>query len=481
MKVNVGCNELTMTELARICGGVLCCVGGETKKDIPFRYICTDSRETAEGTLFVAMGGERVDGHDYIGAALSSGTNCVLCERIPETVTDHRYVAVVVDDSIRAVGELAKAYDRRTNHRKVAITGSVGKTTTKEFVAAVLGEQMRLHKTEGNYNSNIGMPLSMLSMSNDTEVSVLEMGMSGRGEIEYLSRIAEPDIAIVTNIGSSHMEHLGSRENICHAKMEIVKGLKRGGTLLLNGDEPLLRGYPTPGYRPLFVGIDTECDFRAVNLRSRDGKTVFDIEYLGAVVRNVTIPTLGRHNVYAALYAFAVGILMNLELSTVLRGLSTFRPVGMRQNIYDIGDITVIEDCYNASPESMRAALQVLRQVAEEKNGRMAALLGNMYELGATSDALHEAVGVEFARVGGSMLFTFGESADHIAQGAILGGTAIESIYRNGDVRSPELSAQMLLHALRAGDVLLVKASRGARAERVLDYLKANADKLCRA
>ena len=145
MKVNVGCNELTMTELARICGGVLCCVGGETKRDIPFRYICTDSRETAEGALFVAMGGERVDGHDYIGAALSSGTNCVLCERIPEAVTDHRYVAVVVDDSIRAVGELAKAYDRRTSHRKVAITGSVGKTTTKEFVAAVLGEIGRAH------------------------------------------------------------------------------------------------------------------------------------------------------------------------------------------------------------------------------------------------------------------------------------------------------------------------------------------------
>ena len=481
MKVNVGCNELTMTELAQICGGVLCCVGGETNKNLPFRYICTDSRETAEGALFVAMGGERVDGHDYIGAALSSGTNCILCERIPESVTDHRYVAVVVDDSIRAVGELAKAYDRRQNHRKVAITGSVGKTTTKEFVAAVLAEHFQLHKTEGNYNSNIGMPLSMLSMSHGTEVSVLEMGMSGFGEIEYLSRIAEPDIAIVTNIGSSHMEHLGSRENICHAKMEIVKGLKKGGTLLLNGDEPLLRNYPTPGYRPIFVGIDTACDFRAINIRYGIGQTVFDIVYGGNVVKNVTIPTMGRHNIYAALYAFAVGVRMNLDVSLILRGFCNFKPVGMRQNIYNIGDVTVIEDCYNASPESMRAALGVLHDLATGKGeGRMAALLGDMYELGNTSDALHEGVGREFARVGGELLFTFGQSAENIARGATLGGALTEQIYRNGDIGNPALSGEMLLHALRAGDTLLVKASRGARAERVIAYLKEHSDRLCR-
>ena len=486
MKVNVGCNQLTMAELAQICGGMLCCVGGETNKDTPFRYSCTDSRETAEGALFVALGGERVDGHDYIGAALSSGTDCILCERIPEalTLTDHRYVAVVVDDSIRAVGELAKAYDRRTNHRKVAITGSVGKTTTKEFVAAVLSEGYRVHKTEGNYNSNIGMPLSMLSMNDGTEVSVLEMGMSNLGEIEYLSRIAEPDIAIVTNIGSSHMEHLGSRENICRAKMEIVKGLKPGGTLLLNGDEPLLRSYPTLGFRPVFVGIDTECDFRAVNIRYEVCHTVFDIRYSGGLIRNVTIPTMGRHNVYAALYAFAVGIRMNLDIEIILRGLQGFRPVGMRQNIYDIGNITVIEDCYNASPESMRAAMSVLRDLHRGRGGnacgRMAALLGDMYELGDDSERFHEEVGRQFAELGGSLLFTFGRSADGIAGGAVLGGMLNESIFRNNNIKDPALSGEMLIHSLRAGDVLLVKASRGAAAERVLAYLKENRDRLCR-
>ena len=478
MRVNVGCNGLTMAELAQICGGMLCCVGGEFNRNMPFRYVCTDSREAAEGSLFVALGGERVDGHDYIAAAVSSGNECVLCERIPE-IGDRKYVAVVVDDSLKAVGELAKAYDRRLNHRKVAITGSVGKTTTKEFVAAVLAEGFRVHKTEGNYNSTLGMPLSLLALQNDTEVSVLEMGMSNRGEIEYMSKIAEPDIAIVTNIGTSHMEYLGSRENICHAKMEIVKGLKSGGMLLLNGDEPMLRAYLTPGVQPVFVGIDSPADFQAVNIREGLGRTVFDLHYNGKTVHNVVIPTMGRHNVYAALFAYAVGVRMNLDDQIIINGLNHYRPVGMRQNVYNIGEITVIEDCYNASPESMRAAINVLQTLAgQKKAGRMAAVLGNMYELGENTDRFHEEIGLYFAKMGGSMLYTFGQSAEQIAGGAILGGMLPENIYRNQNTAAPEISGEMLLHSLRAGDVLLVKASRGAAAERILEYLKNNSDRL---
>ena len=478
MRVNIGCKELTMSELARICGGMLCCVGGEINQNMPFRYVCTDSREAAEGALFVALGGERVDGHDYIGAAVAGGNGCVLCERLPET-RDGKYVAVVVDDSLRAVGELAKAYDRRLNHRKVAITGSVGKTTTKEFVAAVLAEGYRVHKTEGNYNSTLGMPLSLLSLQDDTQVSVLEMGMSGFGEIEYMSRIAEPDIAMVTNIGSSHMEYLGSRENICHAKMEIVKGLKAGGTLLLNGDEPLLRAYLTPGVQPVFVGIDSPCDFQAVNIRQGLGRTVFDVCYGGKTVQNVVIPTMGKHNVYAALFAYATGVRMNMDDQTIINGLNHYRPVGMRQNIYELGSLTVIEDCYNASPESMKAAIGVLQSLSSQKKaGRMAAVLGDMYELGENGDRFHEEVGLYFAKQGGSMLYTFGESAEQIAVGAILGGMMPENVYRNGNTRAPELTGEMLLHSLRAGDTLLVKASRGAAAERILNYLKENADRL---
>ena len=480
MKVNVGCNSLTMAELARICGGILTCVGGDGYRDIHFKNVCTDSRETADGSLFVALGGEKVDGHDYIGAALSSGSDCVLCERIPEAFSDRKYVAVVVDDSIKAVGELAKAYDRRINHRKVAVTGSVGKTTTKEFVAAVLAEAFKVHKTEGNYNSNIGMPLSMLSMSGDTEVSVLEMGMSGAGEIEYLSKIAEPDIAIVTNIGSSHMGHLGSRENIFKAKLEIVSGLKRGGTLLLNGDDDMLRTYKNDEIEPIFIGVDSEADFRAVNIREGFGFTMYDVRMGNRILKNIIIPAMGKHNVYASLFAIAVAVGMSLDEDVILRGLKNFKPVGMRQNIYGLGGITVIEDCYNASPESMRAALGVLGTLGKLKSGRMVALLGDMYELGEHSDRFHESVGLEFARIGGSALFTFGSSADGIAGGAILGGISGENIFRNGNIKAPEISGEMLLHYLDKGDILLVKASRGAAAERVIRYLKENTDRLCR-
>ncbi len=478
MKVNIGWNRLTMSELAQICGGMLCLVGGENDRDISFDSVCTDSRETAEGALFVALDGERVNGHDYIGAAVSSGSGCILCERIPEQLTEARYAAVVVEDSIKAMGELAKAYDRRINHKKVAITGSVGKTTTKEFVASVLAESFRVHKTEGNFNSNIGMPLSMLSMKHDTEVSVLEMGMSAMGEIDYLSRIAEPDIAIITTIGTSHMEHLGSRENICRAKLEIVNGLKAGGTLLLNGDEPLLRAYKNENVDPIYVGFGEECDFRAVNLRGDAYSTTFDVIYGDRYIKDVTIPTLGKHNVYAALFAYAVGVRMGICDNDIINGLMNYRPVGMRQNIYDVAGITVIEDCYNASPESMRAAISVMKEIAQRQGGRMTALLGNMYELGESSDKLHEQVGLDFAREGGEVLYTFGASANNIALGAVLGGVLNENVYRNEDVRDPALSGEMILGSLRKGDILLVKASRGAAAERIINYIKENKDRI---
>lgn len=480
MKVNVGCNAFTMSELAHICGGMLCRVGGYDNSDLAFSTVCTDSRETEKGSLFVALGGERVDGHDYIGAALARGGECVLCERIPDNLTDKKYVALVVNDTLRAIGELAKAYDRRMNNKKVAVTGSVGKTTTKEFIAAVLQENLRLHKTEGNYNSTLGMPLSLLTMTDDTQVSVLEMGMSNFGEIEYLSRIAQPDIAVITNIGSSHMEYLGSRENICKAKLEIVKGLKDGGLLLLNGDEPLLRDRKElEGKKCEYVGFSNDCDVKASNVRVGTSKTYFDVTYKGVTVEGLSIPIVGEHYVYAALFAYAIAVNMNLDEDVIERGLNNFRSVGMRQTIFDIGDITVIQDCYNASPESMKASIGVLHNIVRQRGyGRMTALLGDMYELGACSDEAHETIGREFARRGGANLFTFGKLANTIADGAVFGGMQNEDIYRNLDISRPEISGEMIINTLRPGDILLVKASRAVRAEKIIEYLRENEARL---
>lgn len=480
MKVNVGSKAFTMSELADICGGMLCVAGNQTNKNITFSSVCTDSRESEKGSLFVALKGERVDGHNYIGTALSKGGECILCEHIPDTLANESYVALVVDDTLRAVGDIAKAYERKMASKKVAITGSVGKTTTKEFVAAVLAENLRLHKTEGNYNSTLGMPLSLLTMKQDTEISVLEMGMSDFGEIEYLSKIAEPDIAVITNIGSSHMEYLGSRENICRAKLEILKGLKDDGIVFLNGDEPLLRNRSElEGRNCKYVGFSEDCDVRAFNVKLGVGKTTFDVTYNGVTVEGISIPIYGEHYVYAALFAYAIAVNMGFDEDIIERGLNNFRSVGMRQTIFDIGDITVVQDCYNASPESMKASIGVLHNAVRQRgHGRMMALLGDMYELGSVSDSAHESVGMEFARRGGAGLFTLGQLASTIADGAVLGGMDSESIFRNPDVSNPEISGEMIIKAIRPGDVLLVKASRAVKAERVIEYLKANEDRL---
>ncbi len=480
MKVNVGCNAITMSELAEMCGGMLCLVGGQNNRNVPFNTVCTDSREAENGSLFVALDGQNVNGHNFIGAALDRGGQCVLCDHIPESLNGRSYAALVVNDTLRAIGDLAKAYDRRINHKKIAVTGSVGKTTTKEFIAAVLSEHLRLHKTEGNYNSTLGMPLSLLTMTKDTQVSVLEMGMSNFGEIEYLSRIAEPDIAVITNIGSSHMEYLESRENICKAKLEVVTGLKPGGLLLLNGDEPLLRNREElSGIRCEYVGFSEDCDVRATKVKVGTDKTYFDVTYKGITLEGLSIPIVGEHYVYAALYAYAIAVNMNLDEDVIERGLSNFRSVGMRQTIFDIGDITIIQDCYNASPESMRASIAVLSNVVRQKEcGRMTALLGDMYELGICSNDAHTSVGMEFARRGGSALYTFGSLASTIAEGAIAGGMSSEAIFRNVALDRPDITGEMIISNARAGDMLLVKASRGVKAERVIEYLKANEARL---
>jgi UDP-N-acetylmuramoyl-tripeptide--D-alanyl-D-alanine ligase len=261
--------------------------------------------------------------------------------------------------------------------------------------------------------------------------------------------------------------------------MEIVRGLKRDGTLLLNGDEPLLRNYPHD-VEPIFVGFSEDCQIRATSVRESFGRTFFDLIDGEKLLASVEIPTMGRHNVYAALFAYAVGARMNLSDEVILAGLRNYRPIGMRQNIYKIGSISIIEDCYNASPESMRAAIGVLRTLSAQNGGRMAAVLGDMYELGERSARFHEEIGLFYAKEGGSLLYTFGERAEQIAGGAIFGGMNPEDIYRNASVSDPALTGEMLLHSLAAGDTLLVKASRGAAAERVLTYLKENADRLCK-
>jgi len=297
-----------------------------------------------------------------------------------------------------------------------------------------------------------------------------------------MTKATRPDIAVITTVGTSHMEQLGSRENICRAKMEIAEGLDKDGLLILNGDEPLLVSADKGGRRVLYVGIENrDADLRALNIRSELTGTTFDLLMGGRIYTDIEISVMGQHNVYAALFAFSVGKRCGMDIEEIRRGLLNYKSVGMRQNIYELGGITLIEDCYNASPESMRAAIDLLGALAEQKNGaRSVALLGDMLELGENSPTLHRSVGSYLASSGCGVLFTYGERAEDIALAAIKGGMSPENVYVNPRAGTPEVTGEMMLHALRAGDVLLVKASRSVAAEKVIEYLKENIDKLAK-
>ena len=470
MKTPFSINQISFGTLARMCNGEL---HQGSLGEVAVRYICTDSREADAETAFVALRGERVDGHDFIGAALARGCRCVICDHRTEELEHSSATAIVVNDTELALSRLANNYRQYLHCKTVAVTGSVGKTTTKDLIASVLSVRSKVAKTPGNHNSLVGMPMSMMSIPVDSTWSVLEMGMSGFGEIERLSIAAEPDIAVITNIGTSHMEMLGSRENICRAKLEILSGLREGGVLILSADEPLLRNVRGKSYHTVYVSLWSEkADFYAKNIRVETDRTVFDIVHGGKEIKELSIRLLGRHNVYAALYAFAIATLAGMGEDEIRDGMMRYSPDGMRQHIYTMGPITVIEDCYNASPESMIAAVDVLWQYCRHTGKRSVAVLGDMLELGSDSPALHRSVGSYLAEKKIDRLFTVGLGGDQIAVGARQRGMSAAHVRQNSNVKDLTGTARQLLDQLEAGDVVLFKASRSVGAEQIISYIK---------
>lgn len=474
MSVELKIKKYTMAEIAEIVGGSLQIFGDAD--DTPQKYIAIDSRESGEGVVFCAIKGQKVDGNGFIPSSLEAGSRAFICQSIPDAARESGipFCAVVVEDTVEAMGKLAADYRSLSPAKFIGVTGSVGKTTTKEFISAVVSASFRTHKTQGNYNSLIGLPLTIFGISPTDEVVVLEMGMSDIGEIEKMSKISRPDIAVITNIGTSHLESLGTRENICRAKMEIRKGLADDGVLLLNGDDELLADAAERlQIRPAFFSRHAPyADFRAVNVRQKDNGALFDVLYSGKAVTNVEIPVIGSHNVNNALCAYAVGVMLGMRDDAIERGLRSFVNVDKRQKIYDVGGITVIDDSYNASPESMRAAIDVLASLAAKRGARPAALLGDMLELGKDSKMMHDQIGQYAAKKQVQKLFCFGKSADIIAEAAIKNGVRAENVFVCLDTGDAEIMARMISGALDDGDILLVKASRGIAAENVIEHLK---------
>ena len=474
MKIELGIGGIRVSTLAEMCGGD---VRDGRGSDRIIKGICTDSREADGTTVFCALRGERVDGHDYIRNALDRGCPCVLCERSCEELEAAGAAAVVVSDSELALSRFANAYRQELSCHTVAVTGSVGKTTTKDLIASVLSVGHKTFSTPGNHNSVIGMPLSMAQISTDSEWSVLEMGMSGFGEIERLSVVAEPDYAVITNIGTAHMELLGSRENICRAKLEILCGLRDGGTLLLSADEPLLRGIGGKNYKTVYVSTECEkADYFAKNIRVENNLTYFDICWKDGEEKDLCIRPMGKHNVYAALFAFAIAHMEGLSRKEIRDGLLAYAPRGLRQHMAQVGDWTFFQDCYNASPESMIAALDILSEYTKQSGRRSVAVLGDMLELGRQSGALHRKVGAYAAEKGIDLLVCIGAMGNQIAVGARQSGMKESSILRMADADAINEIRQMLLDVLKKGDVVLFKASRGLRAERIISALSEHAE-----
>lgn len=477
MKIKLGMHPMTLAQAAAYCGGELYDFTGST--GVEFSYICTDSREADKNTMFVAIRGERVDGHDYIGQVIKAGCRCILCEYVPHDICAQHVGAAVVEDSVAAFCQLAKSYriekfGENDPMRTVAVTGSVGKTTTKEMVASVLRQELNLYAAQGNFNSEIGMPMSLMQAGAHHRAAVLEMGMSARGEISRMSRTACPTVAMITNVGSSHLEYLGTRENIAAAKLEVADGLRAGGYLLLNADEPLLAGKHTKGRHTVYIGIDNkDADVRAENIRyTEDGCTVFDLHTKHEVRADVRVPALGKHMVMAAMFAAVTGKIFHLSDAQIRAGILDYTGMPMRQQIEQAGDVTLLCDCYNASPESVRAALQALSELPV--SGRRIAVLGDMLELGEQTKQLHRATGAHAAEILDALV-TVGELGEEIAAGAVQAGGC--EVYAYAGENAKAQASEKLCRLLCPGDALLIKASRSVRLEEVYNTVKQHLSK----
>ncbi len=470
MKIEIGISTYRLSDVARSCGG--CLLGA----DRPLRGICTDSREAEAGWLFVALRGERTDGHAYIRQAMARGCQAVLCEEFSGFSEDLDVSAVVVPNTERALADMATDYIRNRSLLRIAVTGSAGKTTTKEFLHAVFSQRFNTYKTEANYNSLIGMPISVMGLRDTHEAAIFEMGMSAQGEIACLSSVVQPDIAVITNIGSSHLEYLGTRENIARAKLEIVTGLRDNGCLVVNGDEPLLQDLQHEKYRIFGLCVHGKGDYSVSNIHQDPGdwRTEFDLQTpSGEVLSQLCIAAIGTHMVYDAAYAAAIGLEWGLTEEEIRAGFAQYQSEKLRQALIPMGDITLLADCYNAAPESMSVALHVLNSYAKARGGRAIAVLGDMRELGDQTHRLHEMVGAEVASLDLSTLVTLGELAVGIAEGAAAHGMKEDKVFMFRDSSDLSEAAKVLNHVLRPNDVVLIKASRAIAAERMIGALQA--------
>lgn len=449
--------ELSIREVVTACRGRLICGDDE----LVFSGVSTDTRTIEPGMLFIPIRGENFDGHKFIDKAIENGAAAVLTELGGE----YSVPAVRVEDTRRAMGRLASYYLNKLNIPTVAITGSVGKTTTKDMVASVLAKRYNVYKTQGNLNNDIGVPLTVFALKPYHTAAVIEMGMNHFGEISYLTSIVKPDVALITNVGVSHIENLGSREGILKAKCEIFEGLKSDGTAIVNGDDDMLSTLRGSLKGLVMFGTDASLDWYADNIRER-GLDGIDCTIHGngsSVCFDVSISVPGRHMVLNALAAAAAGYALGMSAEEIKAGVEDFKPTKMRMDIIHSGDLTIINDAYNSNPVSAMAAVDVLAA----EGGVRCAVLGDMFELGSFAPKLHYDLGEYAAKKGIDIIVAVGELSRELYEGA--------KQVRDKDVyyfKTQEEFLENIDSIIRGKMTVLVKASRGMKFEKTTEKLR---------
>lgn len=447
--------NMTLENIEKACGGRY--IGTEAAKKTEVLGVVIDSRQVESGYLFVAIPGEKVDGHKFIPDVFAKGAAAVLSE---QQLEDPAGPYILVESTTKALRDLAEYYRKSLDIKVVGITGSVGKTSTKEMIASVLSEKYKVLKTEGNYNNEIGLPLTIFKIRAEHEVAVLEMGISEFGEMHRLATMANPDICVITNIGLCHLENLKTRDGILKAKTESFAHLKKDGIAILNGDDDKLSTIRQVGDKePVFYGMEEKMEYREDAKKSVYATGVENLGLYGMQARihtpegerDVRIPIPGEHNVYNALAATAVGLSLGLSLDQISSGILKAKTIGGRTNLLNTGSMTVIDDCYNANPVSMKASIDVLAT----SEGRKIAVLGDMGELGENEKKLHYEVGEYLAKKEIDVLFCAGELSEEIAKAAQKESKTCEVYY----FKTRDALLEQLLPFLKKGDTVLVKAS----------------------
>lgn len=452
---------MTAAEIVKAVDGTLLAGAPETV----IENICIDSREAGDGSLFVPIIGEKVDAHKFIAQVLDNGAAGVFMSH--GDVVDSRKVHIQVKDTVKALGDLAAHYRQKFQMPIVGITGSVGKTSTKEMISAALETGFHIMKTAGNQNSQIGVPLTLFRMEKGQELAVVEMGISEFGEMENLVRFVRPDVAVVTNIGEAHIAQFGKKENTLKEKLKIAMSFTEKQRIFLNGDDPLLRRSAEKMKCPVTLfGTSEGCDYRAENMHIQDGKNCFTLVYPEGQ-EDVVIQQLGLHNVQNALVAIAVAGYFGIEPSIAKKGLMDYAGIPMRQQINHLAHgIKVIDDTYNASPASVKSGVDVLMQL--DNPGRKIAVLGDILELGDVSWQCHYDTGAEIAEKNLQIIVTVGQEMKALAKAVIDSGAGIAVCSFDANKEA----IQWLLENVSEGDAILVKGSRGMHEEEVVKALR---------